>query len=215
MEAKVNLKELPTKKRISYIWDYYKLWIIGGLFALYTLISGIYQYATAKECLLQLIMVNAKISINETIFAEDYLVAAGFDLEEYELNASSIELKMTPESYQQDYYTMQSMIARLTSGDIDIFAASASIFAPYAAEGYLMNLKEIFTESELSEYEAYIVYTTDSKTNETYPCAFDFSQNKWIKQHGYYSDSCQFGILYNSSNIEQAKDFLLYILNYQ
>ena len=214
MEAKVNLKEMPIKKRIQYIWDYYKLWIIVGIFALSTFISSIHQYLTAKESLLTLIMLNSSIPVSETVFAKDYLTARNYDSAKYELVVSSLELNMTAESYQQDYYTVQSMIVRLTSGDIDIFSAPADLFKSYREEGYLMNLEHIFTEAELSPYENYLVYTTDSETNKTYPCAFDFSENKWMKEHKYYTNSCHMGILYNSSNPEQAKDFLLYILNF-
>ena len=214
MKSNINLKELPPQKRIGYIWDYYKFWIIGGVFLLSTLCSSAYRSFTAKDCLLKLIMVNGVVSLSESIVAEDYLLARGYDTKEYEIVSSSVEIKMTDESIQEDYYNMQSLIVRITSGDIDIFSAPADIFKPYLEEGYLMNLEEIFTESELAQFEN-IVYTTDPATNTTYPCAFDFSENAWIKKHEYYNGSCQFGILYNCQNTEQAKDFLLYILNYE
>ena len=213
MKANINLKELPPKKRIGYIWDYYKFWIIGGIFLLSTLFSSVYRHFTAKDCLLKLIMVNGVVSTAEPIVAEDYLTARGYDTNDYEIIASSVEIKMTEESYQDDYYNTQSLIVRITSGDIDIVSAPADIFKPYQEEGYLMNLEEIFTKDELAQYDN-IVYTTDLDTNITYPCAFDFSENAWMKEHRYYNGSCQFGILYNCQNTEQAKDFLLYILNY-
>lgn len=214
MEAKVVLKEMPPKKRILYIWDYYKVWIIVGFFVITSLISSIYRYATAKDCLLQLIMVNGAASISESIFAEDYLVARGLSTEDYELKCSSVELHMKPETYPEDYNSTQAMLARLTSGEIDILSAPSDILEPYLAEGYLMSFKDVFTDSELSKYDEYLVYTLDPLTNEMYPCAFDFTDNAWIDAHGYFRDSCQFGIVYNSSNVEQAKDLFLYILNY-
>ena len=212
-KAKVNLKELPPKKRLEYIWDYYKVWIIIGFILLSSLIGSIQRYVTAKDCLVKFIMVNGAVPISEPIVAKDYLIARGYDTKEYELIASSVEIKMTEESTQEDYYNMQSLIVRITSGDIDIFSAPADIFKPYLEEGYLMNLEEIFSKNELAQFDN-IVYTTDPETNLTYPCAFDFSENSWIKEHGYYDGSCQFGILYNCKNLEQAKDFLLYMLNY-
>lgn len=214
MEAKVNLKELPPKKRFLYIWDYYKLWIIGGIFAICSIISAIYQYATAKDTLLQLILVNSSLSYEESIFAEDYLTEHGYSTDEYELIASSVEFKMTETSYQEDYYTLQALVARMTSGDIDIFSAPSDLFAPYATEGYLMDLSTVFSEEELLTYGALLVYTTDEITQKTYPCAFDFTDNAWMKTHGYYTGSCHMGILYNSANVEQVKQFLTYILTY-
>ena len=214
MEAKVELKELPPKKRIAYIWEYYKVWILIGLFAIYSIITSIYQYATAKETLLQMIMVNGSISIDEIIFAEDYLNEAGYPTDDYEIRASTAKLGLSELTYAEDYNMLQSLIARITSGDIDIFSAPAEVFKPYGTEGYFMDLTTIFTEDELAKYESYLVYTTDEITNKTYPCAFDLTENKWIKAHNYYTESCHFGILYASSNVEQAKQFFTYILNY-
>lgn len=214
MEAKVELKELPPKKRVAYIWEYYKVWILIGLFAIYSIISGIYQYATAKEPLFQMIMLNGSISLDERIFAEDYLTDAGYSIDDYEIKVSTMTMHFNEFSYADDYNTMQSFVARITSGDIDLISAPKDLFDPYGKEGYLMDLTKVFSEDELLKYKPYLVYTTDDLTNTTYPCAFDFSQNEWVKKHAYYTDSCHYGIIYDCSNIEQVKQFLTYILNY-
>lgn len=214
MEAKVELKALPPKKRIAYIWEYYKVWILIGLFAIYSIISGIYQYVTAKEPLFQTIMLNGSMPIDEYIFAEDYLVDSGYSTDDYEIKVSTMTMHFNEFSYADDYNTMQSFVARITSGDIDLISAPKDLFEPYGKEGYLMDLSTVFSEDELLKYKNYLVYTTDETTNTTYPYAFDFSQSKWVKKHNYYTDSCLYGIVYCSTNAEQVKQFLTYILNY-
>lgn len=87
-------------------------------------------------------------------------------------------------------------------------SAPSNIFTDSASEGYFSDLKDIFTEEELSLYEEFLVFTTDPETNVTYPCAFDLSNNSWIKEYNYYDGNCYFGILYNCPNLGITKDFL-------
>lgn len=214
MEARPNFKEMTNKKKLEYIWDYYKFFIIGSIFIIYVLSSTIYNHLTEKECLLKIIMVNGSLPYDGAIFADDFLLGQGFNPETQEIVVSSLGISFTEKTYQQDYYTMQSLIARLTSGDIDIMSAPSDIFKDFAYEGYFTDLRIIFSEEELSSLKNYLVYTTNPDTNESYPCGFDLTDNTWIKKYGYYQDNCQFGILYNVSHLETAKNFLLYILNY-
>ena len=214
MEAKPNFKEMTYKKKLEYIWDYYKFFILGSIFIIYALSSTIYNHFTEKECLLKMIMVNGTIPYDGAIFADDFLLEKGFNPDTQEIIVSSVGLTLSEKTYQQDYYTVQALIARLTSGDIDIMSAPPEIFKDYAQEGYFLNLQTIFSEDELALYKEYLVYATDINTNENYPCGLDLSNNTWIEKYGYYYDDCQFGILYNLPHLETTKEFLLYILNY-
>ena len=214
MEARPNFKEMTTKKKIEYIWDYYKVIILCSIFAIYAISSAIYNKVTEKECLLKIIMVNGNIPYDGAIFADDFLQEQNLNLDEYEIVVSSVGLGLTEKNYQQDYYSVQALIVRLTSGSVDILSAPENILKDYATEGYLTDLTTVFTSEELKNYKEFLIYTTDSETNETYPCAFDLSNSSWINEYGYYSGDCQFGIVYSSTHPELTKEFLLFILNY-
>lgn len=211
MENKPLFKNMNLKQKIEYIWDYYKIPIFCAIFLFYAIGSTIYNYITEKDCLLKIIMVNGSIPYDGAIFADDFLLAQNLDPDTQEIVVSSVGLTLTEKTYQQDYYTIQALLARLTSGDIDIMSAPADIFKDYAHEGYFMDLNEIFNKDELHSYEELLVFTTDPKTNKTYPCAFDLSNSVWIDKYGYYTVDCYFGILYNSTHTEFAKEFLMYI----
>ena len=214
MESRPNFKEMTTKKKIEYIWDYYKVIILCSIFAIYAIGSAIYNHVTEKECMLKLIMINGNIPYDGAIFADDFLQEQELNPETQEIVVSSIGLGLTNETYQEDYNTTQALIVRLTSGNIDIMSAPSEIYKDYAKEGYYHNLNDIFTPDELARYEDLLVFTTDSVTNETYPCGFDLSNSTWIDKYGYYSGDCQFGIIYNCTHIELAREFLLFVLNY-
>ena len=214
MEAPVNFKAMPFKKKIGYIWDYYKYPILGILFAIITIISTIYSQLTAKECLLKLIMVNGTVPIETAIFAEDFLESEGYDSNTQEVTATTIRLGLTEETYEQDYEAIQALFVRLTSETVDIMSASDEIFDQYASEGFFINLNDLFTKEELNLYQDLIVYTTHYETGELYPCGFDLSDNTWIKEHIRYNTNCQFGILFNAPNMERTKSFFTYLLNY-
>lgn len=214
MEAKPNFKEMTNKKKLEYIWDYYKFVILGSIFIICTLISAIYNHLTEKECLLKMIMVNGSIPYDGAIFADDFLIAQNFNPETQEIVVSSVGLSLTEKTYQQDYYTVQALIARLTSGSIDLLSAPSNIYSDYAKEGYFVDLNTIFSKEELSKYKDLLIYTMQEDTKESYPCGFDLTNNTWIKKYGYYTTDCNFGILYNAPNPEITKNFLLFILNY-
>ena len=214
MEKKANFQEMTSKKKIEYIWDYYKVPIFCIIFGIYVLGSSLYNHFTEKECLLKIAMVNGNIPYDGAIFADDFLQEQNLDPKQQEIVVSSVHLGLSEKTYQQDYYSVQALIVRLTSGSIDIMSAPADVLKDYANEGYYANLNEIFTPDELAPYKELLVFATDSETNETYPCAFDLSNSPWIDKYSYYSGDCQFGIIYNSTHMELAKEFLLFILNY-
>ena len=61
MEKKVVLKDMEPKDRVSYIWEYYKWYIIVITFAVIFGIYLIFSYATRKEEVAHVLMVNADL----------------------------------------------------------------------------------------------------------------------------------------------------------
>ena len=153
MEAPINFKGMPFKKKMGYIWDYYRYPILGVLLAIFAIAFTIYEQTSAKECLLKLLMVNGTASSETTVFAEDFLQSEGYDSNTQEVTTTTIRLGLTEETYEQDYEAIQAFFVRLTSETVDIMSASDEIFSQYAAEGFFINLNDLFTEEELNLYQ--------------------------------------------------------------
>ena len=73
-EARKMAKELPLREKISYIWMYYKEWIIGILFVVIALGTTVYQIATRETYDMEIGYYAEKMITKDTLAAlEEYL----------------------------------------------------------------------------------------------------------------------------------------------
>jgi len=206
-----------TKSQIaSYIWDYYKIPILVGIFLFCSLVSSVYKHVTAKEAVLDVIMVNSTSSYEGDMGSNDFISYLGLDPEEYGVQANtSFRLAFDEKHYSEDYYVIQTLIATLTEGDIDVFGGTTNVFTDFAMEGYFADLRDYYTEEELAAHESILVYTTEIDSGKTYPCGFSLGDSAWNERYYYFGSDCQFGILFNADDPETAKEFLSFALSYQ
>ena len=204
MEAKPDLKAMSGKERVSYIWDYYKLHILSGVVVLIIAAAVIIQIATYKESALNIIMVDAYNPYSEEPEGiSEFFMQEGLDEAKQKI---FVEFLFSSDK--------MGLAMKLTVGETDVFVAPQKIYNEYALSGCMANLANYFSEEELEQYDDLLVYTTDSDTNETYPCGILLINNPWIKANGYGNVTCVFGIAHNSETAVSA-DFLRFVLNYQ
>lgn len=217
MEAKPNLKEMPPKKRIEYIWEYYKFHIIVTIVLLTAAISLIHHYVTLKDNVLDIMIVNGMTQYEDTAPGiNDFFEQEGFDSKKEEITVdTSITYILTEDSYQEDYYTNETLSLRLTVGGVDVFFAPWQVYDAYALSGCMTDLSAVLTEEEMIKYQDLLVYTTDDETKTEYPCGIHLENSKWLADHGYTTEPCTVGITYTSEHKDTALDFLHYILDYE
>ena len=215
MEARPDFKNMSAKKKLEYVWDYYKFHIGGILVLAITLGSIIHHYATLKEPVIDMIFMNAQSVYEDAVGLDEFFDSQGYDSSSQEIHiTTSLSFALTEDSYQVDYYTVQTLSAMFAVGDVDIFAAPWQLYDEYAPAGYVADLRTVFTEDELALYKDQVLYTTSTETGEIMPCGFDFSDYRFLQEFGYYTDNCHMGIPANADGAERAKEFLLYLLNY-
>lgn len=215
MKRKPDFSSMSKKQIIEYVWDYYKIPIIIFIFIICSLISSLYKNITAKKSILELIMVNSTSSYDGAMGSDDFIVQQGLDPKKYEIHAtSSFRMSLSEENYAEDYYVIQTLIARLTEGDVDVFGGTPEVFKEFAMEGYFADLRDYYTEEELAAYESLLVYTIHPDTQETYPCGFNLGDSAWNERYYYFDGDCQFGILFNADNADTSKNFLTYAITY-
>lgn len=216
MEAKPNFKEMSTPKKLEYIWDYYKLPILCTVTAVIIAASLIHHYAVQKESVLDMIFVNGNDLYETPQILEPFFTSQGFDKKTQEISiTTSLSFQLTDTGFLPDYYTTQALAAMFTVGNIDLFAAPPAVFDEYASVGFLADLHTLYSDEELAELEDFFVYAVSEKTGELFPCGLNLSDNKWIKESGYYSTDCYFGFTANGDDPAIASEFLSYLLSYQ
>lgn len=214
MEAKPDFKAMSTQKKLGYVWDYYRFHILGIIVLVITTGSIIHHYATLKESVLDMLFLNAHAIEEPQKPFEDFLSARGYDLSDYEIRVTtSLRFALREGSYQEDYYTIQTLSALFAAGDLDIFTAPQQIYNDFASAGYVADLRTVFTEDELASYGDMVIYTNLLETGEAFPSGFNLERNPWMIENGYYDDGCYLSITANTDNPELTKEFILYILN--
>jgi len=215
MEAKPDFKNMSTYKKLEYVWDYYRFHILGTIILVIVFGSIIHHYATLKTAVLDMIFLNAYSMEHEKDPFEDFLIEQGYDPNEYEIYlTTSLAFTLTEDDYQADYTTLQAVSAMFATGTIDVFAMPPQVFDDYATAGYIMDLRTVFTEEELSNYDDIIVYSTITETGEVIPSAINLKDCKWIEDNGYYAGNYYLGITINNDSTDLTKEFILYILEY-
>lgn len=104
MEKKADFHSLSRKAKVQYVWDYYKWPIAAAIAALCFVIYLIYHYATYRDPLLNVIMMNC----NDSITAD----SKGFD--DFSKPAATTRRKI-PSPSHRPYSSRTASIPRPTT----------------------------------------------------------------------------------------------------
>lgn len=215
MEKKVVLKEMEPKKRREYIWEYYKWYIIVGTFFLIFGIYLIVHYATKKEIVANVIMVNADVEMANEMGNElfdSFLEENGYDIKENEIVLND-GLCFDPNGQgKENYYSYQSMLTVLEAGGADIYFSDEGAYALIQDIGLLKDLTEVLPKDILDKYQDELCYTTDEETGDVYPSAIVLKDNEWIEASKMYPDKCVVAAAYGAADEQLQQKLMLEIL---
>lgn len=208
MKPKVDLKHLSRRELLEYIWDYYKLHIIGGLFCIFLLFSLISSYFRNSQTQLTVLMINnySYLEHDETHF-EEFMASNGYQVTENSIVFDDL-LFTGDETY--DYETLQKLRVLLAAGDSEIIFGNGELFDYCVEQGGLMDLREILSDELLNLYQDDFLYF-EAENGTRYPCAVALANSPWAEKHPEYKDYC-FGIPYHSDHEELAFELTNYLL---
>lgn len=164
------MKKITTK--LSYIWDYYKLYIIGIPLALLLLLYTISAFSGSKDIPFSVYFIN-----------QDILIEEGEALEEALRNTASLSaatedvyvdtsLTITPE--QPDFDSQMSFTASISGHTIDIMIGDEVFFNYYATMKAFADLKE-FLPADLYEGLSPYIVTAENEEGLMTDFAIDLS----------------------------------------
>lgn len=211
-----KFRELPgISKKIQYIWDYYRYWILGTVVAIafcWSIGSSVYhnmKYTQIFYCAIFNNMLPDEILESmETGFADYY----GLDPESETMHFDSTYI-LSDDDPESTYMTVQKIGAMVASKTVDVMIGDAFTLAQYASDGYFYNLKELLSPESyeaLSEYMIEYTYT-ENDVSVTSPCAIDLSQSELVKNGTIYVEEPIAGIVINSENPLVAAEYIEYI----
>ena len=215
-EERKKISELPgLGKKIEYIWEYYRYWIIGILVAVafcWSMGSSIYnniKYTQVFYCaIFNNPLPDEYMTAMETGFSDYY----GLDPESETMHFDSTYI-LSEDDTQATYMTVQKIGAMISSKSVDVMIGDRFTLEQYAVDGYYYDLSEILppeTFEALSDYMVEFTYTEDD-VSITAPFMLDLTQSELVKNGTIYVEEPLIGIVINSQNPLVAVEYIEYI----
>ncbi len=184
-EEQKKVKDMPLSGKISYIWDYYKLPIIIGIFVIIFIAVFIQDWiGNNKPVYLDAVALNTILDYDyDSDMATDLAKYAGIDPKEYRVvidTSMQIDLERNT---QIGMASEQKMLALFTAGEIDVMMAPEAVANFYAAEGAFSDVRTILSDDEIKALTdaGYPLYYTTYE-GQTFPAGFYISNSDYLKR---------------------------------
>ena len=219
-EEKKKISEIPEpKKKLGYIWDYYKLWIIGFVCLVWFLSFAIHQYTTTLHdywCYMLFTNTYADAGDGSEIW-NDFVEYSGYDIneKEVEFNANCYfdYLKgVTGNTYFEAFVTYAD------GGILDGIVQENASLAALGKTGRLMDLDSEECASIKAKYGDRFIYSDpfdEEYGNDKVPVGIDISDSRLVKEYKVYPLDAALGIGAKSTRVDSVEKFLDFIYSDQ
>ena len=174
------------------------------------------HFVTYRDPLLNVIMVNSNMAEDSSAIGfNEFFETCGYETYEGAADVfDDLYIQDGMSSYTDTQYN-QVLYTLIAAGDQDLFFGTEEIFMKYAHAGALQDLSKLLSKETLEKYEEHLIYTDENGETDSYPCAIALTDNAWVQKHGYYSETCYFGIFVKNAHTETAVEFAEFLLNYE
>ncbi len=189
-EEQKKVKDRPLSGKIKYIWDYYKIHIIVGIFVVIFLAVFVKDWINnSKPVYLNVVALNTVLDYNSDFDPEADLAAyAGIDPEE-ERVVFDTSMRIDLESNTQiGMASEQKILALFTAEEIDVMMAPEAIANFYAKEDAFVDIRTYLSDAEIKALSdrGYPVYYATCE-GQTIPAGFYLNNSAYLKrisEHG-------------------------------
>ena len=212
-EEREKLKALSGREKLEYVWNYYKLWIIGVLsfvaitgFVIYraaTNIDGFWVYGTFANTM-------ADAGTGSPLW-EDFTAYAGLDLtqKKVEFNDQSYFDYLKNQAKGNTYYN--AFVSLTDAGVMDFIVMEPDSLAALAQSGRLTDLRLERCQALLERYADRLIYF-ESQEAGPIPVGIELSDSLLVTKYRIYPTGCALGLCAHSENLETVALFLQFVL---
>ena len=173
----------------------------------------IIHYVTQKDTALEIMAVNAIQSADnpagDSGYYNDFLKENGLDPDKSEVLVSSNNLGASAnENDGASAESIQMIQSRFMTQSVDVFFADYDFFYSLGEFDYLADIREYLPEELLEKYKDDLVYVKSIETGKKYPIGIKLEKNAWVKETGWYPDTCVVGLADGLKNKDLAVKFI-------
>lgn len=212
-----KIKALPWKEKFPYIWEYYKIWIVGTILVAACAVSiTLSVIENLKPTLISGILVNNFQNTDEDeVFTSGFTEYLGQNSNDVHVTLSG-NMFLTPGSMDENTYTtVQKILVQVASRDLDFIASDESVVHYYCADDpediIYANLEEILPEDIFNTLESQgkILYSTDINGNQ-FPAAVDLRDTRFYEDAKIISKYCYVGCMITAPHKQNFVNLIRY-----
>lgn len=216
-DEREKLRGYSLRGRLKYIWQYYRLWIIGIGFLVGFLTYAVWNYVTVPgDIHFYGICSNTYAQLGQgSGFYNGFVRWAGYDLSTgvVEIDCANY-CKPSGRVIGNTYY--EKLISMLDSGVDDVWVAQAEDIVAIGEAGRLMDLNSDAAAPLKAKYGDRFVYCTpldESYSTQPVPVGIDLSGSRLTGETGAYPGGAALAVNACTGRFEQAVAFLDYIFS--
>lgn len=212
-KAKVAALE-GRRRRTEYIWQYYKLWIIGfaALIGFLTFVV-VHRLTTPTDSWFYATFVNTGAELSEgSEFYEDFVDYAGFDTKEklviFNNNCFFDPFSAAYNEYQT-YFT-----AYVEAGTMDVATMSPVDLEEEGRSGRFLDLSSEQANGLAERYADRLIYSipfNEENGTDPIPVGIDISDSILVTKYHAYNEGCALAVSKNVPHMDAVETFLDYL----
>jgi len=214
-DEREKLKGYSLRGKLKYIWQYYRLWIIGIGFVVGFITYALWNYVTVPgDIHFYAIFSNTYAQLGQgSDFYNGFVEAAGYDL-----SAGVVEIdcanycKPSGRVTGNTYY--EKLISMLDAGVDDIWVAEAEDIIAVGEGGRLMDLNGEGAAALKERYGDRFIYCTpldESYSDQPVPVGIDLSGTTLTGEYSAYPNGAVLGVNAYTKRLDQVIVFLDYL----
>jgi len=218
-DEREKLRGYGLRARLKYIWQYYRLWIIGIAFAVGFVGYAVWNYVTVPgDIHFYGILSNTYAQLGkDSDFYNGFVEAAGYDLKTgvVEIDCANY-CKPSGRVIGNNYY--EKLISMLDGGVDDVWIAGAEDVIAIGEAGRLMDLNDDAMASIREKYADRFIYCTpldESYSDQPVPIGIDLAGTALTGEYSAYPEGAALAVNASTQRPEQVLVFLDYLFAYE
>jgi hypothetical protein len=205
----IDLKGMSRKKKAEYIWEYYRLHIIGTIAIIFILGYIINNQITRIDYVFNLTMIGNIVDENKINDLEKQLTEIVVKEGEERKQATVATIPLEGSNMSSQY--IQKFIAQVTVGELDVVVLDKGMFESLVKEDMFLKLDSI-SQLNLAAIKNEKIEATGSDNNKAV-YAINVEDIKIFKDMGFDTHNKVIGIISSSKQKDKATLVIKWLLN--
>lgn len=216
-EEKRKLKDMSFRDKLWYIWEYYKIPIIGVIVAaalISSISSAIYnnRFETGLSCVILNSTPTSQDDLVSQYFDQDFRQYAGIpDDVKIEVD-HSMSLTFDDASMNEFTYAELAKLTAMISGrELDVMIGNQDVTDHYGTMGGFADLKELLPPDVYEKVKDRIHMVTNQETGEETACGLFIGDTDFLKKNGLSIKDPILTVMNNSTHTDTCVNLIRYV----